>query len=82
MQESREQSPEPLGDTENLILLTSCLGRSLPNNRTACNGMEMNQQLSVPISQVPNRSLALPSKASSSLSTIPGTNFLPRERRG
>lgn len=75
MQESREQGPEPLGDTENLTLLTSCLGRSLPNNRTACNGMEMNQQLLVPISQVPNRSPALPSKASSSLSTIPGTNL-------
>lgn len=40
MQEPWEQGPEPLGDTENLMLLTSCLGRSLPNNRTACNGIE------------------------------------------
>ena len=46
---NRVQSP--LGDTENLLLLTSCLGRSLPNNRTACNGME--QEVLRP-HQVPN----------------------------
>lgn len=42
--------------SENLLLLTSCLGRSLANNRAACNGMEQ-EQFSGSISQGPLKSL-------------------------